>query len=482
MEIKIEDLLRKIAELEHQLSKALARIEELEKENKKLKAENAMLKARLGMNSSNSSFPPSSDKFGKKKDKNRSLRKKSGKASGGQIGHKGSTLEKVDNPDFVIELPNEICPHCAANLKDVKVEEVKTRQVFDIPEIKINVTEYQAHLKTCPHCNKKSISEFPENVTHNAQYGANIKGLILNLNVYHCLPYKRLTELLIDVFNLKISEGTIYNTLKTAHTKLEKVENFFKEQLAKSEVAHADETGTKVNGFRRWIHSFSNDKLTVLTSHKNRGKKAIVEAGILPNFHGILSHDCWYAYDCFNVIHALCNAHLLRELNFLEENTELKFPTKVKDILITLKDMIDSGVEIDEKTELDSYLKYMFAVEQGYLEERIHYPLDNTQVGKGKKKRSKAFNLLKRLSRHADVLTFFLERDSSLFTNNDAEREIRNVKIKSKVQGAFRSDLGSEIYCRVRGYIATMKKNGQNQYEALKSIFDLCDIMLPVIS
>ena len=157
MEIKVEDLLRKIAELEHQLSKALARIEELEKENKKLKAENAMLKARLGMNSSNSSFPPSSDKFGKKKDKNRSLRKKSGKASGGQIGHKGSTLEKVDNPDFVVELPNDICPHCAANLKDVKVEEVKTRQVFDIPEIKINVTEYQAHLKTCPHCNKKTL-------------------------------------------------------------------------------------------------------------------------------------------------------------------------------------------------------------------------------------------------------------------------------------------------------------------------------------
>lgn len=227
MEIKVEDLLLEIAKLRKE-------IEKLKIENEQLKRENAMLKARLGMNSSNSSFPPSSDKFGKKKDKNRSLRKKSGKASGGQIGHKGSTLEKVDNPDFVVELPNEICPHCAANLKDVKVEEVKTRQVFDIPEIKINVTEYQAHLKTCPHCNKKSISEFPENVTHNAQYGANIKGLILNLNVYHCLPYKRLTELLIDVFNLKISEGTIYNTLKTAHTKLEKVENFFKEQLAKS--------------------------------------------------------------------------------------------------------------------------------------------------------------------------------------------------------------------------------------------------------
>ena len=292
MEIKVEDLLREIAELKLQLSKTLARIEELEKENKKLKAENAELKAKLGMNSSNSSFPPSSDKFSKKKDKNRSLRKKSNKTSGGQIGHKGFTLEKVNNPDFIVEIPNEICPHCATNLKDTKIEEIKTRQVFDIPEIKINVTEYQAHLKTCPHCKKKSISEFPKNVTNNAQYGANIKGLILNLNVYHCLPYKRLTELLNDVFNLKISEGTIYNTLKKAHTKLEKTENFFKEQLIKAKIAHADETGTKVNGSNRWIHSFSNESFTVLTSHKNRGKKAIVEAGILPNFHGILTHDC----------------------------------------------------------------------------------------------------------------------------------------------------------------------------------------------
>ena len=482
MDFKFEDLLKRIAELETQLSKALIRIEELEKENKKLKLENAELKAKLGMNSSNSSLPPSSDKFVKKKEKNRSLRKKSGKASGGQIGHKGSTLEKVNNPNFIVELSHDVCPHCAASLKNIKTDEIKIRQVFDIPEIKINVTEYQAHSKTCPHCNKKSTSKFPENVTHSTQYGANIKGLILNLNVYHCLPYKRLTELLNDVFNLKLSEGTIFNTLKKAHSALEKVENFFKNQLAKAEIAHADETGTKVNGFNRWIHSFSNDKFTVLTSHKNRGKKAIVEAGILPNFHGILTHDCWYAYDCFDVTHAICCAHLLRELNYLEENTELTFPTKVKNTLLNLKDMIEKGQKIDEKTELNSYLEYICIVEKGFEEERIHFSFNNTKSEKGKTKRSKAFNLLKRLSRYEDVLTFFTEKNSSLFTNNAAEREIRNVKIKSKVQGAFRSDLGSEIYCRVRGYIATMKKNGHNQYEALKSIFEVCDIMLPVIS
>ena len=246
----------------------------------------------------------------------------------------------------------------------------------------------------------------------------------------------------------------------------------------KAKIAHADE----VNGSNHWIHSFSNENFTVLTSHKNRGKKAIVEAGILPNFHGILTHDCWYAYDCFNVTHALCNAHLLRELNFLEEHTKLKFPTKVKNILFKLKDIINSKEQLDEKSELDFYLKYVFAVENGFAEERLHFPFDNNAEGKGRKKRSKAFNLLKRLSRYENVLAFFLEKNSSLFTNNAAEREIRNIKIKSKIQGAFRSDLGSEIYCRVRGYITTMKKNGQNQYKALKSIFELCDIILPIIN
>lgn len=226
----------------------------------------------------------------------------------------------------------------------------------------------------------------------------------------------------------------------------------------KAKIAHADDTGTKVNGSNHWIHSFFNENFTVLTSHKNRGKKAIVEAGILPNFHGILTHDCWYTYDCFNVTHALCNAHLLRELNFLEEHTKLKFPTKVKNILFKLKDITDSKEQLDEKSELDFYLKYVFAVENGFAEERLHFPFDNNVEGKGRKKRSKAFNFLKRLSRYEDVLAFFLEKNSSLFTNNAAEREIRNIKIKSKIQGAFRSDLGGEIYCRVKGYIATMKK------------------------
>lgn len=467
------DLKLRIQELEILLEKALLRIEILEKEN-------AELKAKLGMDSSNSSFPPSSDKFKKKDKKDRSLRKKSDKPSGGQIGHTGSTLNQVENPDFIVDLPNDICPHCSNDLKNIESNSIKTRQVFDIPEIKINVTEYRAHSKTCPHCNKKTTSEFPNNITHKAQYGPNIKGLIVNLNVYQSLPYQRLQELLDDVFNLKLSQGTIYNTLKKAHDSLESVENFFKEELSKAAIAHADETGTKVNGKLNWIHSISNDFFTVLTSHKNRGKKAIVEAGVIPNFKGILVHDCWYAYDTFNHIkHALCSAHFLRELQGIQDNTQLKFPQKIKDALFNLKAALESGEEIDADKENALYLNYVFAVEDGFLEEKLSYPFD-PNVG-GRVKRSKAFNLLKRLSRYDDVLRFFSEKNLSIFTNNAAEREVRNVKVKSKIQGTFRSELGSHIFCRIRGYIATMKKNGYNQFEALKSIFELCDTMLPIV-
>lgn len=430
------------------------RIKELEIENAQLKKEIEELKARLNMDSSNSSFPPSSDKFKKKDKKQRSLRQKSEKSSGGQVGHKGTTLQKVQNPDFVVDLPNNTCTNCSHDLTEIKANAIKSRQVFDIPEIKINVTEFRAHSKTCPHCSAKTTSEFPKNVTQSTQYGSNIKSLILNLNIYQSLPYKRLQELLSDVFNLNLSQGTIYNSLKSGYQKLEKVEEFFKQKLSKSTVAHADETGTKVNGVNHWIHSFSNELFTVLTGHGNRGKKALVDAGIIEKFNGILVHDCWYAYDSFeNISHALCWAHFLRELQSIQDNTSLKFPESIKQSIFKLKD----------------------AVEQGFIEEKLYYPFDLTT--EGKPKRSKAYNLLKRLSRYEDVLKFFTERNAEIFTNNAAEREIRNVKVKSKIQGTFRSDLGPQFFCRIRGYIATMKKHGLNQFDALKSIFELEDII-----
>lgn len=461
-----------VEELLELLKNALAKIQALEKEN-------AQLRAKLNMNSSNSSLPPSSDRFIKKKDRNNSLRKKSSKPSGGQKGHKGSTLNKVDLPNFIVDLELHSCPHCKSTLENTKIDDIKTRQVFDIPNINILVTEYRSQVKTCPHCQKKSYANFPSNVTHSTQYGANIKALITNLNIYQALPFKRIQEFLEDVFDLHLSQGTIANILKKGFLSLEKVEELFKRELIKSEIAHADETGTKVNGKMQWIHSFSNDKYTVLTSHKNRGKKALEDAGIIPNYKGILTHDCWYAYDSYeDISHALCCAHFLRELQSIEDNTQLKFPSKVKEFLINLKERLEKREEISPKEEISLLLKYMKIIEEGKREEVEYY---STDILEAKKRKSKAYNLLKRLSRYEEVLKFFIERNVSLFTNNAAEREIRNVKVKSKIQGAFRSEKGSKIYCRVRSYIATMKKNGHKPYDVLKSVFDICDIKLPEI-
>lgn len=247
--------------------------------------------------------------------------------------------------------------------------------------------------------------------------------------------------------------------------------------MKKASILHADETGTKVNGKNYWIHSCSNEKYSVLTSHPNRGKKVIEEAGILPKFNGILSHDCWYAYDCYpQIVHSLCWAHFLRELQSIEENTNLEFPAKIREFILKLKEKVEKKEEFSSEEEINIWLKYMALIEDGKQEERPYY---QTDVLKPKKRKSKAFNLLKRLSRYEDVLRFFIERKISLFTNNAAEREVRNIKVKSKIQGTFRSELRSQIYCRIRGYISTMKKNEKNQCPVLKSIFDLYEIMFP---
>lgn len=474
---EIENLGKLLKEALEEIKKLNALVDELRKEN-------AELKSRLGMDSTNSSLSPSSDKFTKKKDKTKSLRQKSDKPSGGQIGHIGSTLEKVDKPDFVIDIPNSTCTHCESSLENVASDEVKARQVFDIPKIKINVTEYRVQSKTCPHCAKKTVSQFPQNVTHQAQYGENVKALITNLNVYQVLPYKRIKELLSQIFNLDLSEGTISNTLKKAYKSLELVEEKIKQAIIKSDVAHADETGTKMNGITMWAHSASTSKATHIHPHFNRGKKAILDAGILAHYGGILTRDCYYSYDTFNnFTSALCCAHFLRELNYIEESTTLKFPKIVKNILLEMKGMLESGKEISEELHDKYYLKYILIIEEALLEELLLNPFHLTQTdGAGRKRRSKAYNLLKRLERHDDVLRFFLERNAELFTNNAAERDIRNFKVKNKISGCFRSEEGLKYYCRIRGYISTIMKNGMGIYDSLISIFSLEEIKLPVMS
>lgn len=239
-----------------------------------------------------------------------------------------------------------------------------------------------------------------------------------------------------------------------------------------------------MNGYSWWIHSASTDKYTNLFPHKNRGKKAIVEAGVLQYYNGILTRDCYYSYDTFdNYDSVLCCAHFLRELNYIEGSTSFKFSKRIKSLLLEMKKLVETKDEISDELHDRYYFKYVAEIERSLLEELLENPFHMTQVDSvGRKKRSKSYNLLQRLKRYDDVLRFFLEWNAELFTNNAAERDIRNFKIKNKIAGCFRSENGIKYHCRIRGYISTISKNGMNIFESLKSVFKLGEVMLPIMS
>lgn len=453
-------------------------IESLVVEVNKLKEENKLLRAQLSLNSSNSNMPPSTDGF-KKKAKDSSLRKKSGKKSGGQPNHEGHTLRKVDHPDFIIDIKDDICPHCTTNLEDISPVSLNTRQVFDIPLPKIEVTEYRIHHKVCPHCNTKNNPKFPDTVVQPVSYGANIQSFITYLSVQNHIPYNRITAFVNDFFQSNISEGTVYNILNRAYNSLEKAENTIKDKLINSPQVHVDETGFYVEDKRKWMFTYSNKEHTYYDFHEKRGKEAMDATDLIPKFKGVLTHDCWKAYDKYeNCLHSLCNAHFLRELNGIVENTELEFPQLIKNTLLEMKTLIDTDDPVSNETKEALISRYISEISYGFEEELKENPPLLTKTGKrGRQKQSKAKNLLLRLNRIPEVLGFFIMPEIIPFDNNLAERDIRMVKVKQKVSGLHRSNQGAKQFCRIRGYISTISKNNLNIWDAIRSVFSGNPIM-----
>jgi transposase len=287
----VKGLSGQISELSMQINALNARVTELE--------------SQLNRNSSNSSKPPSSDGL-KKKPKNN--RKKSGKPTGGQPGHEGKTLEKVTNPDEVVDIKPEHC-HCGCDLEGVRGT-IRTRQVFEIPVIKIKVTEYKTHEKECPGCGKQHKTQFPEGVSQPVQYGENLQALMAYLVNYQLIPLERAAEFIRDLTGQNISQGTFVNTNKCLEKNLEGFENAVIDQLIGADVAHFDETGMRCEKKTKWVHSASTDKLTYYAIHDKRGAGATKDIGILPEFQGTAVHDHWKSYYTYtDCTHAECNAH-----------------------------------------------------------------------------------------------------------------------------------------------------------------------------
>src|SRR5258708_35887122 len=427
------------------------------------------LEDHLAKNSQNSSKPPSSDGLNKPSPK--SLRQRSGKPSGGQKGYTGNRLEPVDKPDHTELHPVTACQHCQADLAGVAVDKVDKRQVFDLPEIRLEVTEHQAEVKTCPACGQVNAAAFPSEVTQPTQYGPRVRAQMVYFHVYHFIPLERTAEIIGELYQQNISDGTVFAASVEMAQQVAPVTEQFKAHLTETEApVHFDETGARVNGKLVWLHSASTEQVTYYEIHPKRGGEAIEAIGILPKRTGWSIHDAWLPYLTYLAAKpGLCNAHLVRELIFLMERHEQEWAGYFLDLLLNLKQRVDTA-KIQGKGALSQFQLTPFEVCDKWIVQTTFEanPAPERQPNqRGKLKQSPARNLLNRLLAHKHKILAFARDFAVPFDNNLAERDIRMVKVHQKVSGGFRSSVGANIFCRVRSYISTARKNGQRVLDVL---------------
>lgn len=432
---------------------------------------------RISKNSGNSSKPPSTDGYEKPAPKSR--RKRSGKKSGGQVGHAGHTLEMVTPPDEVVVHPVGHCAHCEKSLKHTSVNGVEKRQVLDVPEIRLLVTEHQAEVKACPSCHKVTRAAFPEGVTQAVQYGPRLKAHMTYFHEYQLLPLARTSETLHDLYAQDISEGTIQSACEELAGQVGPVQEAVKEHLTHTaKVVRFDESGARVVGKLHWFHVASNERLTYYAVHAKRGKIAMDAIGILPNYTGRAIHDDLPSYFGYTCQHGLCNVHHLRSLEFLLERYPQPWVQKLKDLLLEIKAAVEKAVSkaktrLSAKTLENFSARYDAILKQGFKHNPSPIEKDVGQKRKrGRPKQSFAKNLLDRLRNHKEAVLAFMYDFIVPFENNLAERDIRMLKVKQKISGCFRTLHGAEIFCVIRGYISTARKNGQRVLEILYAAFN----------
>lgn len=424
------------------------------------------LENRMNLNSNNSSIPSSQDPL--KKPKPKSQRTSTGKPRGGQRGHKGTTLTPSSNPDEIIEHKPETCSNCGSKIHDLGNEIIEERQEVELPPID---AKYIAHRQIgciCPHCHTKNVGQFPAHITNVIQYGPKLTALVVYLSVFQLIPVKRLTDIFRDIFNCPISPGTVFNMTIRISSNLEEFMENIKNLLINSSVIHTDETGTKIGKKKSWLHVACTKFLTLYGIFQNRGKKGIDALGVLPNYLGIVVHDFWNPYLWYLCLHAYCNAHIIRELTRVEEETGQQWAVKLRSFLVKAKRISESFHEKKLLVPPDSLEllngEYLNLIQEGFAD---NPPPIRKKGTRGKIKKTHARNLVERMQAHQTEILRFLHDPKVPFDNNLAERDIRMPKLKMKISGVFRSDTGALAFCRIRSYISTMKKNKVSVIEGL---------------
>src|SRR5215472_7915213 len=430
------EVVTQVAELVQQLAKQGEVLQELQ--------------ARLATTSRNSSKPPGSDGYGKVK-RTDSLRKLGDKPKGGQPGHDGQTLMASAHPDRSLTHEVPSCAHCQASLQGVEVVGYEERQVFDIPVIRIEVTAQRTQIKVCPACGRVHKGAFPEAVTQAVQYGPTVQTWASYFTNQPHMPVERTTEIFADLVQHRVSEAT---------------------------VLPVDESGLRVLGKLYWLHVACTERLTSYEVHAKRGQEAMDDAGILGAFCGTAVHDHWKPYFKYNECdHALCNAHHLRELRFIDQQYQQTWANDMAELLLEIKAAVEATPEPAMSlapSEREAFATRYDAVGRAGLEANSA-PTPPTK-GEGKKrgrpKQAPPVNLRIRLRDFQGQVLAFMSDFRIPFDNNQGERDIRMVKVKQQVSGGFRTLEGAKRFGRIRGYLATARKNAKNVFEAIRDAFE----------
>jgi transposase len=435
------------------------------------------LQARVAKSSRNSSKPPSSDGYGKVK-RTTSLRKSGDKPNGGQPGHEGQTLMAVEHPDRVETHEVPSCAHCQGSLAEVEAAGYEERQVFEIPAIRIEVTAHRAEIKVCPACGMANKGTFPESASQAVQYGPVVKTWASYFTNEHHISVDRTAELFADLVEHRVSEATVLKASEQLERCIEPSTEAVKDMLRDAAVLHVDESGLRVTGKLHWLHVASTESLTSYEVHAKRGQEAMEDAGILGEFKGRAVHDHWKPYFKYDACdHALCNAHHLRELRFIENQYHQSWAKDMAELLLEIKAAVARTPEPAmslSPSELETFAKrYDAVVQSGFETNPAPAVAAEGEVKKrGRPKQSPPVNLLIRLRDFKSEVLAFMSDFRVPFDNNQGERDVRMVKVKQKVSGGFRTLEGAKRFGRIRGYISTARKNAKNVFEAIRDAFD----------